>query len=131
MTDTNFDELDAHDIDEINDPDDNPDVADADASARNLHHTLMICFIVISALCLCINIAVLITLYKSGKLNGTASDIDVLKADVRRLAGDAKAKGLTQSKEVRKALNTLSQHIRKIPDEAQLAASRVRESFNQ
>ena len=45
------DELTERDIEDLNDPDDNPDVADADATEHNLRRAVIICFIVTSVMC--------------------------------------------------------------------------------
>ena len=70
------DELTDRDIEDLNDPDDNPDVADADATEHNLRRAVIICFIVTSVMCLCINIVVLLMLQRKGKLDKAAANLD-------------------------------------------------------
>ena len=122
------DELTERDIEDLNDPDDNPDVADADATEHNLRRAVIICFIVTSVMCLCINIAVLLMLQRKGKLDKAAADLDEFKENMQHLASD-KSRQIARNKDVRKAMDTISQHIHEIPSEAQSAVTRVRDSF--
>ncbi|MCI6532503.1 MAG: hypothetical protein SO053_06095 [Bifidobacterium animalis] len=122
------DELTERDIEDLNDPDDNPDVADADATEHNLRRAVIICFIVTSVMCLCINIVVLLMLQRKGKLDKAAADLDEFKENMQHLASD-KSRQIARNKDVRKAMDTISQHIHEIPSEAQSAVTRVRDSF--
>ncbi|RYN14919.1 hypothetical protein PG2006B_0521 [Bifidobacterium animalis subsp. animalis] len=122
------DELTERDIEDLNDPDDNPDAADADATEHNLRRAVIICFIVTSVMCLCINIAVLLMLQRKGKLDKAAADLDEFKENMQHLASD-KSRQIARNKDVRKAMDTISQHIHEIPSEAQSAVTRVRDSF--
>ena len=47
---------------------------------------------------------------------------------MQHLASD-KSRQIARNKDVRKAMDTISQHIREIPSEAQSAVTRVRESL--
>lgn len=122
------DELTEHDIEDLNDPDDNPDVADADATEHNLRRAVIICFIVTSVMCLCINIVVLLMLQRKDKLDKAAADLDEFTENMQHLASD-KSRQIARNKDVRKAMDTISQHIHEIPSEAQSAVTRVRDSF--
>lgn len=122
------DELTERDIEDLNNPDDNPDVADADATEHNLRRAVIICFIVTSVMCLCINIVVLLMLQRKGKLDKAAADLDEFKESMQHLASD-KSRQIARNKDVRKAMDTISQHIHEIPSEAQSAVTRVRDSF--
>lgn len=122
------DELTERDIEDLNDPDDNPDVADADAAEHNLRRAVIICFIVTSVMCLCINIVVLLMLQRKGKLDKAAANLDEFKENMQHLASD-KSRQIARNKDVRKAMDTISQHIREIPSEAQSAVTRVRDSL--
>lgn len=122
------DELTERDIEDLNDPDDNPDVADADATEHNLRRAVIVCFIVTSVMCLCINIVVLLMLQRKGKLDKAAADLDEFKENMQHLASD-KSRQIARNKDVRKAMDTISQHIHEIPSEAQSAVTRVRDSF--
>lgn len=122
------DELTERDIEDLNNPDDNPDVADADATEHNLRRAVIICFIVTSVMCLCINIVVLLMLQRKGKLDKAAADLDEFKENMQHLASD-KSRQIARNKDVRKAMDTISQHIHEIPSEAQSAVTRVRDSF--
>ena len=82
------DELTERDIEDLNDPDDNPDVADADATEHNLRRAVIICFIVTSVMCLCINIVVLLMLQRKGKLDKAAANLDEFKENMQHLASD-------------------------------------------
>ena len=108
------DELTERDIEDLNDPDDNPDVADADATEHNLRRAVIICFIVTSVMCLCINIVVLLMLQRKGKLDKAAANLDEFKENMQHLASD-KSRQIARNKDVRKAMDTISQHIREIP----------------
>ncbi len=70
------DEVTERDIEDLNDPDDNPDVSYADATEHNLRREVIICFIVTSVMCLCINIVVLLMLQRKGKLDKAAANLD-------------------------------------------------------
>ena len=122
------DELTERDIEDLNDPDDNPDVADADATEHNLRRAVIICFIVTSVMCLCINIVVLLMQQRKGKLDKAAANLDEFKENMQHLASD-KSRQIARNKDVRKAMDTISQHIREIPSEAQSAVTRVRDSL--
>ena len=122
------DELTERDIEDLNDPDDNPDVADADATEHNLRCAVIICFIVTSVMCLCINIVVLLMLQRKGKLDKAAANLDEFNENMQHLASD-KSRQIARNKDVRKAMDTISQHIREIPSEAQSAVTRVRDSL--
>ena len=122
------DELSDRAIEDLNDPDDNPDVADADATEHNLRRAVIICFIVTSVMCLCINIVVLLMLQRKGKLDKAAANLDEFKENMQHLASD-KSRQIARNKDVRKAMDTISQHIREIPSEAQSAVTRVRDSL--
>ena len=122
------DELTERDIEDLNDPDDNPDVADADATEHNLRRAVIICFIVTSVMCLCINIVVLLMLQRKGKLDKAAANLDEFQENMQHLASD-KSRQIARNKDVRKAMDTISQHIREIPSEAQSAVTRVRDSL--
>lgn len=122
------DELTERDIEDLNDPDDNPDVADADATEHNLRRAVIICFIVTSVMCLCINIVVILMLQRKGKLDKATADLDEFKENMQHLASD-KSRQIARNKDVRKAMDTISQHIHEIPSEAQSAVTRVRDSF--
>ena len=103
-------------------------MADADATEHNLRRAVIICFIVTSVMCLCINIVVLLMLQRKGKLDKAAANLDEFKENMQHLASD-KSRQIARNKDVRKAMDTISQHIREIPSEAQSAVTRVRDSL--
>lgn len=124
-----IDSLTDKELEELTDPDDNPDEADVDASARSVNIAALICGI--TAAVLTAGAAIWLYFYLRDKHEECTFSRDVrhLKGDVQRIATQADPRQIVHNREVRKAMSVLSDHVRDLPGDVHDAAARVRDAI--
>lgn len=118
------DELTDAELEELRDPDDNPDKADVDASAHNVNAAAVICGVVCGVLL----IGAICWLVARGREHcedhEMRRDFEALKRNVRRVP-----ELVSENDDVRKAVKTISTHMRDMRDDAQDAFDRAHDAL--
>lgn len=130
----NFDELSQQELNELNTPDDNPDEADIDASARHMRIATVLCaagaglvaFAAIRGICR--------HLRNRREERELTRDLSRVRDDLQRIAANVSPTQFIADHEIRKAANRVSERVSErvhdLPGEVQDAAARVREAIN-
>lgn len=118
------DELSDTELDELHDPDDNPDEADVDASKHNVNIAAVICGIVCGVL-LIGAICWLVTRNREHReAHELRRDFEELRRNVKRVP-----ELVSENEDVRKAVKTISTHVRDMRDDAQDAFGRAHDAL--
>lgn len=124
--DETIDRLTDEELDELTSPDDNPDEADVENSERNVNIAAIICGI--AAGILFIGAGIWLYCYLRDKHNECtlSRQIKQLKGDIKHIAKEADPKRIAHNREVRQAMNTISDYVHDIPGHVEDAAAHVR-----
>ncbi|PAU68361.1 hypothetical protein [Bifidobacterium criceti] len=118
------DELTAAELDELDNPDDNPDEADVDASQHNVNIAAIICGIVFGVLLIGAVCWLVVRVREEREDHEIRRDFEALKNNVKRVP-----ELVSENEDVRKAVKTISTHVRDMRDDAEDAISRAQNAL--
>ncbi|ATU20361.1 hypothetical protein [Bifidobacterium choerinum] len=118
------DELSDTELDELHDPDDNPDEADVDASKHNVNIAAVICGIVCGVLLIGAICWLVARNREHREAHELRRDFEELRRNVKRVP-----ELVSENEDVRKAVKTISTHVRDMRDDAQDAFGRAHDAL--